>query len=123
MEKFVPILLCSLLAACGGGGSSTSSDTSTTANSTSNTVASSSAGAGQPNARLLAAQCFQCHGMNGVSATGIESLAGINPAEFIQEMLEMKYSTKVDIMHYQAKGYSEADIRLMAGYFAALPKN
>jgi len=32
--------------------------------------------------------------MNGVSASGIESIAGDSAADLVSEMLEMKYSTK-----------------------------
>ncbi|OQX15631.1 MAG: cytochrome c class I [Thiothrix lacustris] len=122
-----------LLTACGGGTSTTattsdnaSNGTTTTATAgTTTTISGSTAPTiTAPNgARLLASQCFQCHGMNGVSASGIESIAGDNAADLVSEMLEMKYSTKVDIMHYQAKGYSEDEIRSMATYIAALPKS
>lgn len=122
MYKFFPVLLSGVLVACGGESGTTTSGATATQNS-GTTTPTNSGTVSSTNARLLAAQCFQCHGTNGVSVTGIDSLAGMNPAEFIKEMLEMKYSTKVDIMHYQAKGYSEDEIRLMAGYFAALPKN
>ncbi len=124
-----------LLTACGGGGSSTTTTTSgndndgTTTTTTGSTTTTTASGSTAPainapdGARLLASQCFQCHGMNGSSASGIESIAGDSVAELVDEMLEMKYSTEIDIMHYQAKGYSEAEIRLMATYLAALPKS
>ncbi len=123
-----------LLTACGGGGSSTTTTTSandndgTTTTTTTGTTTTAS-GSTAPiitapdGARLLASQCFQCHGMNGSSASGIESIAGDNAADLVSEMLEMKYSTKIDIMHNQAKGYSEDQIRAMATYIAALPKS
>ncbi|MBO0614125.1 MAG: hypothetical protein RL122_685 [Pseudomonadota bacterium] len=121
-----------LLTACGGGGSSTTTTsgndndgTTTTTTGTTTTASGSTAPniAAPDGARLLASQCFQCHGMNGVSASGIESIAGDSAADLVSEMLEMKYSTKIDIMHYQAKGYSEDEIRSMATYIAALPKS
>lgn len=71
-------------------------------------------------ARLLASQCFQCHGTDGKSTTGIDSLAGENQAELISEMREMKAKTKVDLMHYQAKAYTDAQIQLIAAYFASV---
>ncbi|SDZ73670.1 Cytochrome c553 [Thiothrix caldifontis] len=101
--------------ACGGGGT-TATNTTTTSGIAPNISA-------PDGARLLASQCFQCHGMNGVSATGIESIAGDSVASLVEEMLEMKYSTEVDIMHYQAKGYSEDEIRSMAQYLSALPQD
>jgi cytochrome c553 len=61
--------------------------------------------------------------MNGNSASGIESIGGDSAAELVSEMLEMKYSTNAnDIMHRQAMGYSEDQIRSLAAYIATLPK-
>lgn len=129
-----------VLVACGGGGggSSTTStstnsgdtDSGTTGTSTTTTTTTTTAGGSTApainapdGARLLASQCFQCHGMNGNSASGIESIAGESVAGLVDEMLEMKYSSEIDIMHYQAKGYSEAEIRSLSAYLAALPKS
>lgn len=109
------VLLGAVLTACGGGGSSSTTSTGTTTGSNAPTINA------PDGARLLASQCFQCHGMDGVSASGIESIAGDSEAELVSEMLEMKYSTEIDIMHYQAKGYSEDQIRTLAVYIAALP--
>ncbi len=74
-------------------------------------------------ARLLAAQCFQCHGTAGASLSKIKSLSGESEAEIVEDMLEMKYSTNLnDIMHRQAMGYSEDQIRMIAAYFGGLSK-
>lgn len=68
--------------------------------------------------RLLASQCFQCHGTEGRSVSRIEGLAG-EAGEIASEMQEMKYSTNLnDIMHRQAKGYSDSEIQAIAAYFA-----
>jgi len=72
--------------------------------------------------RLLAAQCAQCHGMNGYSNTSIDRLAGESVAEIVEEMLEMQLESENDIMHFQAWGYDYAQIQAMAAYFASLPK-
>ena len=72
--------------------------------------------------RLLAAQCAQCHGTDGYSQTGIDSLAG-EGGEVIEEMLEMQAKNKNKVMHLQAKGYDLAQIKLIAGYFNSLAKN
>jgi cytochrome c553 len=131
-----------LLTACGGGGSSTITSTSgndnggstTTGTNTgtttgTNTGTTTTTGSTAPavnapdGARLLAAQCFQCHGTGGQSNSGIEGIAGDSAAGLVNEMLEMKYSTNVnDIMHRQAMGYSEDQIRAIATYIAGLPK-
>lgn len=71
-------------------------------------------------ARLLAAQCFQCHGTEGISVGGIESLRE-ESNEIAEELFEMKYSGQLDdIMHRHAMGYSDAEIRSIAAYFSAL---
>ena len=132
----IPLALAlgTLLVACGGGGSTTTSsgdnDSGTTGTANTTTTTTTTAGGSiapaitaPDGSRLLASQCFQCHGMNGVSASGIDSIAGESAASLVEEMLEMKYSTEIDIMHYQAKGYSEDEIRSMAVYIAALPRS
>ncbi len=71
-------------------------------------------------ARLLAAQCAQCHGTEGVSITGIDSLREESD-EIAEEMFEMKYSNDLnDIMHRHAMGYSDEEIRKIDAYFRAL---
>lgn len=71
-------------------------------------------------ARLLAAQCFQCHGPEGVSVSSIDSLRE-ESNEIEQEMLEMKYSTRTnDIMYLHAKGYNEDEIQRISLYFKSL---
>jgi len=71
--------------------------------------------------RLLAAQCSQCHGTDGVSHNGIDSLAGESESELIDEMIDMKNDNDHDMMHLQARGYSNEQIRLIAAYFASIP--
>jgi sulfide dehydrogenase cytochrome subunit len=72
--------------------------------------------------RLLAAQCAQCHGMNGYSNNSIDHLAGESVAEIVEEMLEMQLESENDLMHFQARGYDYTQIQAMAEYFASLPK-
>ncbi|HPE60966.1 MAG: c-type cytochrome [Thiothrix sp.] len=115
----------SLLAACGSDafGDSDSDGSSTHDNTGSGgtgTVAVSPAGTLIPDgARQLAAQCFQCHGTDGRN-DAFESLAGESERELISEMHEMR-NEKGGIMHYQARGYSDAQIRAIAAYIASLP--
>lgn len=71
-------------------------------------------------ARLLASQCFQCHGTDGRSQTDIDSLAGESERELIEEMLEMRRDNDNDLMTYQAHGYSDAQIRAIAAYIAGV---
>ena len=70
--------------------------------------------------RLLASQCAQCHGTDGVSKTGIDSLVGESRNEIIKEMRKMKNSTSHKIMNLQAKGYTTEQVAMIADYFASL---
>ncbi len=76
-----------------------------------------------PAGRLLASQCAQCHGTDGNSVSDLETLAGESAKDMLSELLDMKYSDDVgDIMIKQAKGYTDAQLRLIAEYFAAQPR-
>ncbi|MBL8251731.1 MAG: hypothetical protein JNK31_08695 [Candidatus Competibacter sp.] len=80
-----------------------------------------SAEAAPPPGRLLASQCAQCHGTNGRAVGDMDSLSGESAQEIYEELLEMKNSTDLnDIMHRQAKGYSDAQIRLIADYYGSM---
>jgi cytochrome subunit of sulfide dehydrogenase len=69
--------------------------------------------------RDLAATCANCHGTNGVSAGGFVSLAGTAKDELSSKMREYKSGTRAGtVMPQLAKGYSDAQIDLMAGWFA-----
>lgn len=67
--------------------------------------------------RLLASNCFQCHGTNG--SGGFERLAGMSAAELTKEMREMRTETPPEMMDVHARGYTDAQIKLIADYFAA----
>ena len=71
-------------------------------------------------ARNLAATCANCHGTNGQARGDIASLAGV-PADRIIAMLAGYKSGALPatIMHQIAKGYTDEQIKLVAGYFAA----
>lgn len=75
-----------------------------------------------PPGRLLASQCAQCHGTDGNSITDLERLAGEQADDVYNELRDMKRSDDSDIMAKQAKGYSDAQLRLIAEYFASLPR-
>jgi sulfide dehydrogenase cytochrome subunit len=71
-------------------------------------------------ARNIAATCANCHGTNGVSRGGIESLAGKSKDDIVSNMQAFKTVTKPGtIMPQLAKGYTDAQIELAAGWFAA----
>lgn len=70
--------------------------------------------------RLLASNCFQCHGTNG--SGGFERLAGMSASELIDEMREMRLKNPPDMMDVHARAYTDAQIELIADYFAQLPR-
>lgn len=76
-------------------------------------------GADNDQARLLAAQCAQCHGTPTNSASGFDSLTGDSANEIYEDLMEMKYrSTPEGIMDLQARGYTDDQLRMIADYLA-----
>lgn len=71
--------------------------------------------------RLLASNCFQCHGTDG--RKGFEELAGKSSSSIYEEMKEMQ-AKPIDknIMNAHAKGYSDEEIWLIADYFSKVPR-
>ena len=72
--------------------------------------------------RLLAATCNTCHGTDGRSVGGVPpSLAGRPKAELQQMLLDFKNGKRpATVMHQQARGYTDAQLEQIAGYFAAI---
>lgn len=73
-------------------------------------------------ARSLAANCFTCHGTDGNSVGGVPpSLAGRPSGELFQMMKDFQAAKRpATIMHQQARGYTDAQLRAIANYFAAV---
>ena len=70
--------------------------------------------------RNLAATCANCHGTNGASQGGMPSLAGQAKAELVRKMQDYKAGrTPSTIMTQLAKGFTNEQIELLAGWFAA----
>lgn len=71
--------------------------------------------------RLLASNCFQCHGTNG--SGGFDKLAASSYSEIYNDLV--KFATgKEDpsgIMAAHASGYTDAQMRSIATYFSTLP--
>lgn len=86
-------------------------------------LASSAALAADPNlARNLAATCANCHGTNGqaLKGSGMDALAGMEKAKILQKLADFKSGDKpASIMHQISKGYTDAQLELIATYFAA----
>ena len=72
------------------------------------TVSGASAG------RLLASNCFQCHGTNGDG--GFDRLLG--EKDLLEEMREFAASNDNDIMSGHARGYTDAQLQSIANYLA-----
>jgi cytochrome c553 len=74
-------------------------------------------------AAYVSANCANCHGPQGRAAGAVPSLAGLPSRYIVEQMQAFKAGTRpATIMHQLAKGYTDAQIELMAGYFSSLPK-
>ena len=81
------------------------------------------AGAEQVTSRgaALAYACAACHGPDGHSQGVIPSLASLSPEDFQDAVRTFRAETRQStVMHYIAKGFDDADIEAVAGYFAAV---
>lgn len=84
-------------------------------------------GAGQlsaaPTASMLGDTCAGCHGTDGVSAgPAIPNIAGLSETYLTDTMKAYKSGERYGtVMGRIAKGYSDEEIALMAGYFASKP--
>ncbi|HXL75007.1 MAG TPA: cytochrome c [Burkholderiales bacterium] len=75
-------------------------------------------------ARSLTATCASCHGTDGRSVTReVPALAG-QPKEFLVSQMKAFQDGKrpATVMHQIAKGYTDAQIDLLAGYLSAQKK-
>ena len=77
--------------------------------------------AAQPPGRLLASQCAQCHGTDGKGGP-FDGIAGEPAAELFKELKELQATPDVDeaIMRVHAQAYTDAQLRLIADYFASV---
>lgn len=71
-------------------------------------------------ARNLASACANCHGTGGVSQGAMPRLAGQYQADLERRMLDYKSGRlQGTVMPQLAKGYTDEQITLIAGWFAA----
>lgn len=71
-----------------------------------------------PSGRLLASNCFQCHGTNG-RGPGFERLAGESAREIYGELKEMQAGREGNgLMARHAKGYTDAQLRALADWLS-----
>jgi sulfide dehydrogenase cytochrome subunit len=73
-------------------------------------VAAQAQAPASPPGRLLASNCFQCHGTEA-------GAAGVLPA-YSESAVRNEASTTGDIMNRHAAGYTDAQLKLIADYFA-----
>lgn len=77
---------------------------------------------GSTQARDMAATCANCHGTNGVSQGGIDSLAGAPKNETARRMREFRAGNRPGtVMPQLAKGFTDEQIDAIAGWFAVQP--
>lgn len=76
-----------------------------------------------PSASMLGNTCAGCHGTNGNShGPATPTIAGISSEYFIEAMKAYQTGERPStIMTRIAKGYSEEEIKAMAGFFAKQP--
>ena len=77
-----------------------------------------------PAARSLAATCASCHGTEGRSvSTEVAALAGLPKDHIVSQMKAFRDGTRpATVMQQLAKGYSDAQIELIADYFSRRPR-
>jgi cytochrome c553 len=71
-------------------------------------------------ARNLAATCASCHGIDGQALGDMKPLAGWPAQKIVAAVADYRSGARpATVMHQIAKGYTDAQIRLVAAYFAA----
>jgi sulfide dehydrogenase cytochrome subunit len=74
--------------------------------------------AAPPAGRLLASNCFQCHGTNG-AGPGFDNIAGKSVDEIYKELREMRSENPGnDIMKAHARGYTDEQLRQISTYLS-----
>ena len=74
-------------------------------------------------ARNIAGTCTTCHGTEGRSVGGVPpSLAGQSKEYLVQALKDFKEGKRpsTTIMHQHAKGYTDEQLELIAGYFSSI---
>ena len=68
--------------------------------------------------RLLASNCFQCHGTNG-KGPGFDTLAGKSASEIYKDLKEFQSGKEGNgIMAKHAMGYTDAQLQSLAAWLA-----
>ncbi|MGM9488291.1 c-type cytochrome [Ideonella sp. YS5] len=81
-------------------------------------TAIATAAAPPPPGRLLASNCFQCHGTNG-AGPGFDTLAGKSARSIYEDMKEMQAGQEgEDIMSKHSRGYTDEQLQLLAQWLS-----
>jgi cytochrome c553 len=71
-------------------------------------------------ARYLAATCANCHGTNGNARGDMKPLAGMPADKLLAMLADFRSGNQpATIMHQIVKGYTDDQVKLIAGYYAA----
>lgn len=71
-----------------------------------------------PAGRLLASNCFQCHGTDG-KGPGFERLAGKSASELFNKLKQYQSGSEgTGIMAKHAMGYTDAQLQALANWLA-----
>lgn len=71
------------------------------------------------NAGYLAANCANCHGTTGQAKGAMPSLAGVPRATIVEQFKAFRDGKRAaTIMHQLAKGYTDAQIELIADFYS-----
>lgn len=86
-------------------------------------IVAAPAGAADPrSASMLANTCAGCHGTGGVSGGFDPSIAGLSKRYLLKTLRDYKTGVRPStIMGRIARGYSDLELKAIAGYFAAQP--
>ncbi|MES2943425.1 MAG: c-type cytochrome [Pseudomonadota bacterium] len=87
--------------------------------------AQTSSGPKELYSRSLAATCANCHGTDGRAAAGssLPSIAGQDRVYLVAQLKAFRDGSRpATVMHQISKGYKDAQIEVLADYFAAQKK-
>lgn len=74
-----------------------------------------------PPGRLLASNCFQCHGPSD-AAPGFDKLSGKSASKLYKEMKEFQSGSEGEnIMVYHARGFTDAQLRELTQWLSTQP--
>jgi cytochrome c553 len=81
-------------------------------------VAPTSSAQAVPSGRLLASNCFQCHGTNG-RGPGFDAIGGKSSAELFEKLKSFQSGKEGDgIMINHARGFTDAQIWQLADWLS-----